>query len=141
MLAGGHNCGMGQWFLAGVTLAVPELSETGGAPAAVLPEALTIGRNAQTGVYVYFGVRNGKRVYAGITNNLARRATEHGARFDGLRAVTGSSVTRGQARAVEQALIVRNPGFRNIKNSIDPSHPWYQQAVDWGEAWLQAHGF
>jgi hypothetical protein len=48
-------------------------------------------------------------------------------------------LTRGQARAVEQARIVRNRGWNKI-NSISPAHPWYQQAVDWGEIWLQNEG-
>lgn len=55
--------------------------------------------------------------------------------------VTEQGVTRGEARAIEQALIVRNPGFENKINSISPSRPFYHQAVDWGESWLQGHGF
>jgi hypothetical protein len=78
--------------------------------------------------------------YVGITNDLGRRAAEHGSQFDLLRQVTPSSVTRGQARAIEEALMLRNPGFQNVRQSISPSHPWYQQAVDWGEAWLRANG-
>jgi predicted GIY-YIG superfamily endonuclease len=104
-----------------------------------LPEALTVGRNAEAGVDVYLGISEGKAAYAGISNNLARRSAQHGERFERLQAVTStSSVTRGEARAIEQALKVRNPKFQNKINSISPSHPWYQQAVDWGEAWLQA---
>jgi hypothetical protein len=104
-----------------------------------LPEALTIGKNAETGVNVYTGVREGKDVYVGITNSLARRGAAHGDRF-AIERLTDSSVTRGEARAIEQAQIVRNPGFENIRNSISPDHPWYQQGVDWGEGWLQAGG-
>lgn len=105
-----------------------------------VPEALTIGRNAERGVDVYLGVRGGKPVYAGITNSVETRAVQHGARFDQLSQITTQSVTRGEARAIEQALIVRNPGFENAINSISPRHPWYQQAVDWGESWLQGMG-
>jgi hypothetical protein len=106
-----------------------------------LPAALTVGKNAETGINVYIGVRNGVAAYCGITCNLAGRGAQHGARFDSLEAITAASVTRGEARAIEQALIVRNPQFQNIRNSIDPRHSWYQQAVDWGEAWLRSHGF
>jgi hypothetical protein len=109
------------------------------AASSALPEALTLGRNAETGVDVYTGVRGGKDVYVGITNNLERRAAQHGDRFV-LQQLTRTSVTRGEARAIEQAMLARNPGFENAINSISPSHPWYQQAVDWGETWLQNAG-
>jgi hypothetical protein len=26
------------------------------------------------------------------------------------------------------------------RNSISPTHAWYQQAVDWGEQWLRDNG-
>ena len=86
------------------------------------------------------GVRGGKPVYTGITNSIETRAVQHRARFEQLSQITAQSVTRGEARAIEQALIVRNPGYENAINSISPRHPWYQQAVDWGEWWLQAMG-
>lgn len=108
--------------------------------APALPEALTIGNNAQRGIDVYLGVRNGEAVYCGVTCNIAQRAMQHGDRFDALRQVTTSSVTRGQARAIEQALMQRNPGFENIRNSISPTQPWYREAVNWGERYLQSIG-
>jgi hypothetical protein len=40
--------------------------------------------------------------------------------------MTGS-VTRGEARAIEKARIVRNPGFENGINSISPTHGYYRQ--------------
>ncbi|MFT3874093.1 MAG: hypothetical protein QM714_15860 [Nocardioides sp.] len=102
-----------------------------------LPKALS-GGAADT--YVYLGANNGKNVYVGITNNLARRQGEHGARF-ALDPITSAPVTRGQARAIEQALIVRNPGFQNVRNSISPNHAYYDDAVSWGESWLKQNGF
>ncbi|WNV87867.1 RHS repeat-associated core domain-containing protein [Umezawaea sp. Da 62-37] len=106
-----------------------------------LPEALTVGRNADKGVDVYKGIKNGKDVYSGITNNLANRTAQHGSRFDYLQRVTAQGgVTRGEARAIEQALINRSQGLNKI-NSISPSHPYYQQAVNWGNAWLRRNGF
>jgi hypothetical protein len=101
-----------------------------------LPRAL---QGGEANTHVYFGVRNGERVYTGITNDIARRQAQHGGRFV-LKQITESPVTRGQARAIEQALITRNPGFQNIRNSISPNHSWYQQAVDWGESWLRTNG-
>jgi RHS repeat-associated protein len=93
---------------------------SGGAPE--LPAAL---RGGEANAHVYLGVRDGEAVYAGITNNPVRRAAEHGARFD-VQPITPSPLTRGEARAVEQALIERNLGFENIRNSISPSHSYYQ---------------
>ncbi|MFD7658351.1 RHS repeat-associated core domain-containing protein [Actinosynnema sp. NPDC059797] len=105
------------------------------------PKALTQGRNAEAGVDVYQGVRNGESVYSGITNNPARRAAEHTGRDFDLTTITkNGSVTRGEARAIEQALINRNRG-ENIRNSISPKHPYYDQAVKWGEAWLNRNGY
>lgn len=104
--------------------------------ARVLPFAL---RGGKATTHVYFGVRNGERVYVGITNNIARRQAEHGGRFV-LKQITESPVTRGEARAIEQAIINRNPGFENVRNSISPNHSWYGEAVEWGEAWLKANG-
>ncbi len=119
-----------------------ELSSFGreGVAANTLPKALTVGKNADEGVHVYYGVSGGKNVYAGITNNVGRRTTQHADRFT-LRPITAEGLTRGQARAVEQALIVRNPGFQNKINSISPTHSWYQDAVDWGETWLVRNGY
>lgn len=101
-----------------------------------LPSAL---RGGATDVPLYYGVSNGKNVYVGITNNVARLQAEHRSRFV-LDPITSSPVTRGQAPAIEEALIVRNPGYQNMRYSISPNHSWYQGAVDWGEAWLRANG-
>jgi hypothetical protein len=43
--------------------------------------------------------------------------------------------------AIEQAQIARNPGFENVRNSISPTHDYYDQAVAWGNQWLRARGF
>jgi RHS repeat-associated protein len=106
-----------------------------GAPA--LPAALEGGL---ADVDVYFGEAAGQRVYVGITNNLLRRAQQHAARFL-LNPITRSPVTRGQARAIEQAIIERNPGFQNVINSISPTHSWYDDAVRWGQWWLKQNGW
>lgn len=102
-----------------------------------LPAAL---RGGAADVHVYYRVRNGKNVYVGITNDIARRQAQHGSRFM-LEPITTSPVTRGQARAIEEALFRWNPGFQNIRHPISPSHSWYDDAVSWGEAWLRNNGF
>jgi hypothetical protein len=63
-------------------------------------------------VHVYHGVDAGKPVYAGITNDIARRQLQHGERFVLEQLTPAAGVTRGQVRAIEEALIVRNPGFQ-----------------------------
>jgi hypothetical protein len=108
--------------------------------AASLPEALTLGSNAESGVAVYYGLKDLVPTYVGITSDMLKRQLQHGAKYF-LQRISEAPVTRGEARAIEQAIIVRNPGFSNIRNSVSPSHPWYQQAVDWGEAWLRSNGF
>jgi hypothetical protein len=47
---------------------------------------------------------------------------------------------RTEARAVEQALILRNRGL-NLRNSISPARTWYKEAVKFGVAWLKENGF
>lgn len=113
------------------------LSKAAVGAARALPSAL---RGGEATTHVYLGVRNGERVYVGITNDIARRAAQHGSRFR-LQPITTLPVTRGEARAIEQALINRNPSFENIRNSISPNHSWYGEAVKWGEAWLRGAGY
>jgi RHS repeat-associated protein len=125
-------------ILDGAGSVLSHADEAANAGAHALPKALS-GGAADT--YVYFGSRNGKNVYTGITNNVGRRTSQHGDRFDGLRQITDAPVTRGQARSIEQALIVRNPGFQNVRNSISPNHAYYDDAVSWGESWLKQNGF
>jgi len=50
-----------------------------------------------------------------------------------------SKMTDGQARAIEEALIVRNRG-QNIIYSISPRHRYYKDALEWGEMWLKING-
>ena len=96
---------------------------------------LSSGRETQ----VYLGYRDGEAVYCGISCNIVQRQVQHGDRFD-IRALS-PMMSRGQARAIEQAMIVRNPQYENIRNSISPAREYYDDAVRWGEDWLQANGF
>jgi len=58
-----------------------------------------------------------------------------------LERITPEALTRGETRAIEQALMVRNQGFENIRNSISPRYSWYQQAINWAEGWLESNGY
>jgi hypothetical protein len=108
-----------------------------------LPSALA-GGPAEVHVYIgrYFEASTWSwvPVYVGITNSLVVRQRAHGTRFV-IGKITPTPVTRGQAEAIEQAMIVRNPHFQNVNNSISPSVHYYGDAVRWGEAWLKHHGY
>ncbi|MER7455785.1 RHS repeat-associated core domain-containing protein [Micromonospora sp. NPDC126480] len=107
----------------------------------LLPKALAAGRNSVGGYRVYMGYADDGTtwVYSGITKQgIAKRQAQHGTRFD-IKEITTSTVTRGEARAIEQALIVRNQGLNKI-NSISPKHSYYERAVEWGNAWLRLNG-
>ncbi|WP_030177428.1 RHS repeat-associated core domain-containing protein [Spirillospora albida] len=106
-----------------------------------LPAGLRAGANARKNYHVYQGFKGSDDVYVGITNSLTRRQAQHGERFI-LRAMTEKPVTRGEARAIEQAMINRNPQYLNKINSISPKRgEYYRRAVEWGEAWLRVRGF
>jgi hypothetical protein len=95
-----------------------------------------------TRVYVAREGDNLVGVYTGITKQdvLARQA-QHGAlgRKWRLDPIADQQFSRSQARAIEQAIMENNPSFINQYNSIDPSHSWYLEAVQWGEEWLKAN--
>lgn len=136
-----HNltiAGLHTYYVQAAT--TPILVHNCGVASSGLPNALTGGRNAETGIDVYQGLVHGKSQYVGITNNLARRQSQHGSNYV-LSRMTTSPVTRGQGRAIEQAMMDRQPFFANKINSISPTQPHYQQAVNWGEAWLRGNGF
>lgn len=83
-----------------------------------------------------------RRDSLGRTCRLAgrRRQAEHAARFV-IKAINTQGLTRGEARAIEQAIIKNNPGFQNKINSVSPKHEYYDQAVAWGEQWLRQNGY
>ncbi len=91
--------------------------------------------------YVYRGIEDdGAVVYVGITDDLDRREIDHTERFN-VWELSVVPLERGQARAIEQAIIFRNPQFENRINSISPTHSYYAAAVAWGEAWLSLNAF
>ena len=90
---------------------------------------------------VYLGIKDGKPNYVGITNNIERRQSQHGFRFDYLQEITNEPLTRRQARAIEQVMIEKNHRFSNKINSISPKQNWYNDAKVWGTSWLKEHGY
>ncbi|MBG0831639.1 hypothetical protein HS041_28315 [Planomonospora sp. ID67723] len=93
-------------------------------------------------VYVGYDA-SGNIIYVGITKNFAKRSQQHGARFT-MRAIA-NGLTRGEARAIEQAVIHRHMmgggrfNLTNKINSISPKHPYYQNMVNWGVRWLRSN--
>ncbi|MEX2205538.1 MAG: RHS repeat-associated core domain-containing protein, partial [Myxococcota bacterium] len=130
LLNAGISLGRGDYVGAGMSslAAVPFVG--------IAANAARVARSADT--FVYVGIRDGAPVYTGVTNNLAWRPAEHADRFS-MRAIAPQPVTRSQAREIEQAQILRNPGFENLRNSISPRRADYDAAVERGESWLRAN--
>lgn len=113
-----------------------------GTGARVFPQALK-GGTAET--VVYFGYRaDGTFAYVGITKNFSARKSQWSGLYD-IRQQS-SPLTRGEARAIEEALIVQG-GFAadggrlaNKIHSISPNHPYYDEAVAWATRWLADNG-
>ena len=104
---------------------------------AKLPAAL---RKGPADTYVYSGLKKGILRYVGITRQkVSVREAQHGGKY--VLEEMGGPFQRGAARAIEQAQKVLNPQFDNIRNSISPLHKYYDQAVEFGKAWLKANGF
>ena len=105
---------------------------------------------------VYFGNKDGKSVYTGITKqSLDDRLNQHNylpssnsksthvsKEFDDLEE-QASGLTRNQARSIEQYYIERGPNKLNKINSIrsGPSakHRHYDQAIKWAEQYIKEH--
>lgn len=103
-----------------------------------VPDALLEG---EADTDVYFGMKDGKKVYVGITKDVPTREKQHGERFDYLSPITEKKLIRRQARAIEQVLIELNKGdFENLINSINPERDWYDDAKSWGTSFLKSKG-
>jgi hypothetical protein len=110
----------------------------GGTAAASNPQAVQ-------NVGVYLNTSSESVVnYVGISNNMARRAAEQAVRGFDIKPIPGlQNLSRFDARAVEQVLIehyelMKNGGtLLNKINSISPSNPAYQQAIQRGDELLQ----
>jgi hypothetical protein len=94
---------------------------------------------------VYVSVHKGTTQYAGITNNLIRRAAQHMAKKGiSIKPITGlTNVSKVEARAVEQALIEihglgKNGGsLLNKINSIAKTNPIYAESLKRGHDLLK----
>lgn len=127
----------------GTVQAIQDFSK-GNNNSAVLGLALSLipsGGKAEEAVAVYRILdKEGTVVYVGITNNLVRRAAEHGSPLQKI--VTMDS--RREARAVEQALIQhhgleKNGGtLTNRINSISPQSTGFWDAVKFGFGVLES---
>ena len=124
----------------------------GGASAGISPavEALTARTLTSTSPlanFVYHSVQGGRTVYAGITNNLARRAAEHLAQKGINIEPLFNNLSRIDARSVEQALIeIHKLGKKggtllNKINSISSKNPDYARALKRGYELLNKIGY
>lgn len=84
--------------------------------------------------------------YVGITKNFAIRASQHrraGRTFTPVQMPRAENLTLGQAKAIEQACIVRRGlksaggELQNTINSISPARSYYDDAVAWGERFME----
>ncbi len=84
--------------------------------------------------------------YIGITSDFAQRQAQHaraGRTFAPEQMQGATGLSRGEARAIEQACIVQGGllpqggALQNRINSIDPASSYYQAAVDAGLALLE----
>lgn len=87
--------------------------------------------------------------YIGITSDFARRQAQHaraGRTFMPQPMQGATGLSRGEARAIEQACIVQGGlltsggALQNRRNSISPSLPYYDAAVTAGRALLEKFG-
>lgn len=92
-------------------------------------------------VSVYIGYKDGKAVYVGISNDVARREAEHvmAGKLDKVRPIVGS-LTRNQARTIEENMIIKNKEFKNSIDSIAGERDIYQEALKYGDDLMEQYG-
>lgn len=97
-------------------------------------------KGAEEAYSVYRIAEEGETTYVGITNNLGRRAAEHGKDLERI----AGGLTKKEARGAEQALIEhhglgKNGGtLTNKINSIARTNSIYDEAVTFGRQLLQS---
>ena len=85
---------------------------------------------------MYIATVAGRAAYVGITNSPDDRQAEHGARFHLHVLNRGHPLTRIEVRGIEQFGI--NAGApQNIAQSISQRHPYYDDAVAFGQAFFR----
>jgi RHS repeat-associated protein len=96
-----------------------------------------LGAGRLKGAYtVYKAIKNGKVVYWGITKNFAKRALQHGDRFDDIIPVF-QNVSKSVARGLEQIKIETHglKKLENIINSVGTKNPklmqYYKDAISY----------
>lgn len=127
---------LGEWFLWANTKDYARGLAGAFAMRDQLPKDLRVGSNALLGVKVYVGTNEDNKIsYVGVSNDPDRRSLEHRGTKGEITAVAGP-VTRGEARAIEEAIIVRAGGplanektFMNLRHSISEKRPYYSAAV------------
>jgi len=106
-----------------------------------LPAALADGPKNNT---VYTANR-----YVGITDDFARRKSQHASnrrKFTPIPMPGASGLTRGEARAIEEACIVllgmriHGGDLENQRHSINPKLPYYDDALTYGKKRLRELG-
>ena len=96
-------------------------------------------------VYLRLNTSSGEYDYAGRTNDVNRRAGEHGRRLRDLDALP--ELTRAESRSVEEALITRGRGhpldYVNGRHEISATNREYKytQTVAYGETLLAEAGY
>lgn len=131
------------------------LLDSGAAVVPFLPggvaTAIQAARAVDKAAVVYQSIKTGENAvqYVGITNNLSRRALEHlaekGIKIEQIQKL--GELSRGDARAVEQALIeIHKLGkeggtLLNKINSISRSNPQYAERLKRGLDLLQQTGY
>jgi RHS repeat-associated protein len=136
----------GGWQLGAKAIAWLRAISLGGGGASTCAANGECAEAIQTGINaVYRYVENGVTKYIGITNDLARRASEHlrqsGFRIEPIQGL--QNLSRFDARAVEQVLIEHYglPNLLNKINSISPDNPIYPEAIQRGYEILKTIGF
>lgn len=121
----------------GCTTRIPVDTNDPTLPGLTLPAALDGGIQD---TYVYLGYNEANEaIFVGITRDLDSAFLDQ--RFVGIREVSVTPLTRGQALAVQQAVLEVEPGLINELNAISPFVAHFDDSVSWGRAWLQLNGW
>ena len=106
-------------------------------PATPIPAGLAGGEPI---FYVYLGFdAQDNVIVVGAHADLITAIAEQ--QVAGIREITLTPVTSGQALAIAQALLVDQYDFVNQNNAISPAAPFYGEAIDWGLEWLDLNGW
>ncbi len=105
-------------------------------PGMPLPAQLA-GGDAMYYVYIGFDAQDNATVIGAHADLVTAMAEQQVA---GIREITVTPVTLGQALAIVQALLVEQFDYVNQIDAISPAVPYYDDAVNWGFLWLGLNG-